>query len=599
MTGWHTACPDWKERLLAGASLVPDLPLFKEEAARALRVFKRLRIPDLHGRPTMAEACGPWFFPIVAALFGSYDPATNRRAIQEIFELIPKKNAKSSNGGAVMVTALIVNRRPAAEFQLIAPTKEISGIAFKQASGTIKADPELTKLFHIQDHLKRITHRQTEATLQIRAADTDVITGGKSLGTMIDETHVFAKHPRAADVFLELRGALAARPDGFLFQTTTQSKEPPAGVFKQELDLARKVRDGLIDLPLLPVLYELPDDVSRDGGWKERRYWPLVNPNLGRSVDEAFLARELLKAEETGPEALALLASQHFNVEIGLALRSDRWAGADHWQAAADTSLTLETLLARSEVVVVGIDGGGLDDLLGLAVIGREAESRRWLVWTKTWAFPIVLERRKSEAPRIRDFAQAGELSMPQTMGDDVGEVADLVEQIAASGLLPEKAAIGVDTMGIGQIVDELAERGIGTERIVGIQQGWKLSGAIKTAERKLADGSLKHAGQALMAWNVGNAKLVPRGNAVTIEKQTSGSAKIDTLMALFNAVALMSLNPQAQRSVFELLAAAGDAQPGADEAIDYAALQDVHHPLFAEMKKRFEKLQDTRGDDD
>ena len=106
--------------------------------------------------------------------------------------------------------------------------------------------------------------------------------------------------------------------------------------------------------------------------------------------------------------------------------------------------------------------------------------------------------------------------------------------------------------MGIAQIVDELAARGIAPERIVGISQGWKLSGAIKTAERGLADGTLVHGGHALMAWAVGNAKAEARGNALTITKQTSGSAKIDPLMAFFDAVALMSMNPPAQESVYE-----------------------------------------------
>jgi phage terminase large subunit-like protein len=193
MTDWSTACRDWEARLLAGTSLVPELPLFQDEAARALRIFRRLRIPDVIGQPTMAEACGEWFFPIVAALFGCYDPVTHQRMIQEFFLLIPKGNAKSSNGGAIMLTAVIMNRRPEAEFNLIAPTIQIAKIAFKQAADTIRIDPELNKLFQIQNHIRTITHRTTGATLQIKAADTDVVTGGKPVGTMIDETHVFAK----------------------------------------------------------------------------------------------------------------------------------------------------------------------------------------------------------------------------------------------------------------------------------------------------------------------------------------------------------------------------------------------------------------------
>lgn len=228
-----------------------------------------------------------------------------------------------------------------------------------------------------------------------------------------------------------------------------------------------------------------------------------------------------------------------------------------HWEKNADPTLTLGELLARSEVVTVGIDGGGLDDLLGLSVLGRacepekETKSRKWLHWGHAWAHEGVLARRKDIAARLRDFDADGDLTIVKRVGDDVIEVADIVEHVRGSGLLPEKNAIGVDPVGIGAIVDELAARDIDASPaagiIVGIPQGWKLNGAIKTTERKLAGGELIHDGSALMAWCVGNAKVEPKGNAVTITKQVSGAAKIDPLMSLFNAVSLMATNPQAQ----------------------------------------------------
>lgn len=93
-----------------------------------------------------------------------------------------------------------------------------------------------------------------------------------------------------------------------------------------------------------------------------------------------------------------------------------------------------------------------------------------------------------------------------------------------------------------------------GQDRIIGISQGWKLTGAIKTAERKLADRTLRHGGEALMSWAVSYARVEPKGNAIIITKQASGTAKIDPLMAAFNAIAWMVSNAvAAEPSIFWL----------------------------------------------
>jgi phage terminase large subunit-like protein len=84
------------------------------------------------------------------------------------------------------------------------------------------------------------------------------------------------------------------------------------------------------------------------------------------------------------------------------------------------------------------------------------------------------------------------------------------------------------------------------------------MTGAIKTAERKLAEGALHHNGSPLLAWAVGNAKVEPRGNAIIITKKTAGNAKIDPLMAMFNAVALMAMNPEPKTKRFQMFALGG-----------------------------------------
>ena len=162
---------------------------------------------------------------------------------------MPKKNGKSTYAAAIMITAVLMNRRPEAEFIFVAPTIEIAGNSFRQARAMIRAEPKLLEVFQIRDNFRTIVHRVTQATLKILAMDVDIITGTKATGVLIDETHLLSSKIRANDLFLEMRGAQAARSDGFMLQISTQSKAPPAGVFKSELQRARDVRDGKLDLP--------------------------------------------------------------------------------------------------------------------------------------------------------------------------------------------------------------------------------------------------------------------------------------------------------------------------------------------------------------
>lgn len=542
MPEWSTACVDWAARLKSGRSLIPP-PIFPEQAEQALAIFKQLKIVDAPGSPTFGESCAEWVFDLVRSIFGAYDATSGRRLIVEWFILIPKKNSKSTIAAGIMMTAVILNWRQSAEFSVLAPTVEVANNAYAPARDMVQKDEELDALMHVQSHVKTITHRESNAILKVLAADQNTVGGKKSVGTLVDELHLFGKMASAENMFREALGGLASRPEGFVIWLSTQSDEPPAGIFKQKLDYARKVRDGeIVDPGFVPVIFEHPPEMVESGECLLLENMALVNPNMGFSVDHVFLEREFRKAELAGEQSFRGFLAKHANVEIGMNLRSDRWAGADFWeQQGVEKALTLESLLERCEVVCGGIDGGGLDDLLGAAVIGREKETRKWLLWTRAWAHPSVLERRKEIASRLHDFAKSGDLVLVKNVGDDVYEVAEIFEQCEASGLLDK---VGCDPAGLGGILDAMVEAGVPEEKVIGISQGWKMSGAIKTAERKLAEGVLVHGAQPLMAWCVGNARIEPRGNAIVITKQASGTAKIDPLMAAFNAVTLMSLNP-------------------------------------------------------
>lgn len=549
---WSTACPDWSDRIVRGDTLVPCGSLFPDEADAALDVFNALRLVDVAGSPTYGEIAAPWITDLVRAIFGAFDRKTGRQMIREFFFAVSKKNGKSSFSAAIMLTALIRNWRHSNELLILAPTIEAAQNSFKPAADMVRADPDLHAadggFLHIQDHVRTITHLKTGATLKVVAADSATVVGKKAAFVLIDELWEFGKKARADAMLKEATGGLVSRPEGFVISITTQSDAPPAGVFKDKLDYARDVRDGVIeDRRFLPVIYEFPKPMLESEAYLRPENFYVTNPNLGQSVAVEDLEDMLRKELAKGPESRNVFFAKHLNIEIGLNLRANRWPGADFWEVRGDRALTFDALLERSEVAVVGIDGGGLDDLFGLAVVGRDRETRDWLVWTHAWCHEGVLERRKSIAPRLRDFQQAGELTIVGDELADVSAIIGVIDEVRQRGLL---ASVAVDPAGLGEMIEALAEIGVTQEEglLIGAAQGFAMMNAIKTTERKLANGTMRHGGSSLMAWCVGNLKIEPTATAIRATKQNAGDAKIDPVMALFDAVQVMSRNPEAAR---------------------------------------------------
>lgn len=539
---------------------MPVLPLDEPLADYVAEIFDQLRIPDVPGQPTMGESGAGWFRDIIRAAFAATDTATGALLVREVFCLVPKKNGKTTYTAALGITALLLNEIPGAELLIISATQKAAETCFNQARGIILADvppegggdPYLVERFQIKDHKSEIYDRKTGATLKVKSFDVKVVTGTIPLLAIVDELHLLGSMARAQKVLAQIRGGMITRENSLLVFITTQSDEPPAGVFASELTYARGVRDGEIkESNTLVCLYEFPEamQIDEEKPWLDPANWAMVLPNLGASISLPRLQALYRQEASKGKAALILWASQHLNIQIGLALHNNRWIGVDYWMAATQSDLDLDEILATSDCIVGGVDGGGLDDLMGVALIGRCKETRRWRGWARAWAQEIALERRKEIAPLLEGFEADGDLVICSDPTEDLHGAADLFERVSDAGLLPAQYGIGLDPYGITALTDELRARGL-EETLVSVGQGARLSPAIWGLERKLQDGTFKHCGQPLLNWCVSNARSEQRGNAVLINKAISGKGKIDPLIAILNAFELMSRNPEVTKAV-------------------------------------------------
>lgn len=562
---WDLSCPDWEDRIRDGRSLIPDLSLIKGEAELGLAFFDELRLPDVPGKPRLGDAAGEWFRDIVRTSFGSWDPTSQSNFIRDIFVLAPKGSSKTSYGAGYALAVMLMNRRPRAEALFIGPTQAISDRAYEQAVGMIEESPDLRRRFRPRDHIKTIEDLVNHSEMKVKTFDLKILTGGILIFAHLDEVHLLGRTHYAAKVIRQIRGGIDKTPEGKFLITTTQSDEIPAGAFKDELHNARRHRDGKFRgknaRPTLSVMFEFPTDIAKEPAmWKDPTNWPLVQPNLGRSVHLAPLIQDWNSEKEKGDHAIRVWASQYLNIEMGIGMKTDGWPGAAYWEQAEDDTITLETLLKRSEAVVVGIDGGGLDDLYGLSVLGREPaeievkvkvqgvdiiiKMKRWLSWSHAWCHRGVLERRQTIAPKLLEFDEAGELGIVDDTLVALAESVGIIQQVNDAGLL---ACVAIDPEGpYGELVDALAEIKITEEsgQVIGVQQGYRLMNAIKTTEGRLSNGMMTHAKSALMDWCVENVRIEPTATAIRATKQNAGDAKIDPWAALQNAATVMVRNP-------------------------------------------------------
>ncbi|QEH81179.1 terminase large subunit [Sphingomonas sp. C8-2] len=561
MPTWSTACPDWKERIRGRRSLIPFDPLFPDVAEAKMALFTSLRLMDVTGQPTIGEACDKWLLDFVATIFGAYDPETGHQLIREFLLLISKKNTKSTLAAGIMLTELVLGWRHEDENLILAPTKEVADNSFKPAAAMIRADEELDALLHIQDYTRLITHRTTKAILKVVAADTSTVSGKKASRVLVDELWLFGKSAKAPAMLKEATGGQVSRPEGYTLFLTTQSDEPPQGIFKTKLAEYRNIRDGKVVAPhKLPVLYEFPDEMLKAQEHLKPENFYVTNPNIGRSVSQEWLEEQFDEAQQADMADRQVFYAKHLNVQIGVGLLHDAWAGAQYWKrATAPRELwdgSISQFIELVEVATAGIDGGGLDDLLGLNLLGRLRDDPRiWLSWSHAWAQPDVWERRKDIVSALDGFIANGDLTKCKDPNDDIDGVCAILSQVLEAGLFPEEYAVGLDPIGVAALINALAAVGFTQSQLSAVAQGFRLNSAVIGSERKLKDKTILHADQPLMDWCVGNAKVEQRGNAIVITKQIAGKAKIDPLIAFFNAVMFMSRNPESGGSLGDFLA--------------------------------------------
>jgi len=217
-----------------------------------------------------------------------------------------------------------------------------------------------------------------------------------------------------------------------------------------------------------------------------------------------------------------------------------QWRVAADWHKAGDAALTFKDIVDACDEVSVGVDGDGTTSPLALTIVGRLRHEKGWATWSHAWAHVSLLRTMSVDQVAVFDFFRAqGCVTIVDLVGADVAELSALVAGIQKQGRLTQ---VGLDPAACDQLYTALLWAGINPGKLVGVSRGWKMGGAIKTVERALAEGTLKHAKQPLVEWAVRNCRTEQRANSTLITKKDGVVGFVEPLIALFSAIGLLSL---------------------------------------------------------
>lgn len=571
-------------------------PWWDEETAQAACDFfpRHLRHTEGEwaGRPFVLN---DWQRDEIVRPFFGWKREDGTRLYRRFYGEVAKKNGKTELAAGVSLLCLTGDAEFGGQGFSIATDKDQAKIVFNKAAVMVGFSEELQA--EIDVFKTSIYCAALQASFRpISSAPT----GKHGFSTSFfvgDEVHEWAND----SVYDAVRKNAAARRQPVEFLITTAGLRGQ-GVAWEIHEHARKVLDGAIEDPELLVVIHAADP---DDDWTDPKVWAKANPNLGISPKLDFLRAECLKAQQS-PRLENSFKRYHLNQWTE---QATRWLPMDHWKlcsavpADADLWKRLEDGL-RGRRCFAGLDLASTRDLnalcLGFPPVDDDPR------WTFLWRFWLpgegVEERSKKAGVDFEAWHKDGALVL--TPGN-VSDYRAIKARILADAEVFQIGGLAIDRWNATQLAVDLADDGL---NVVLFGQGFaSMSAPSKELERMVMAQEFEHGNHPVARWMASNVAAAedPAGNLKPAKDKSTG--QIDGIVAQIMALALGSAGDAAQPSVYELLAqaAAAEAQAEADrppadaDGIDWVALNDVTHPRFAEMARRFEERQAAMIDED
>jgi phage terminase large subunit-like protein len=247
---------------------------------------------DCAGQPFILE---PWQLFIAANIFCVKDLNGNRK-YRTSFIKIAKKNGKSLFSVLLLLYGILSD--PASpQGYFVSNSRQQSQICFRMLCHLCsQLDPKQKKIKQLRNEVRIKTN---DALIRILSSENKTIDGISCCFGIIDEYENFDTN----EIYENLASSMAAKSNGHIIIIGTAGFDKSSPDYEM-LQHCRKILDMEIDEPtVFAALYMMDDE---DNPYDEDN-WVKANPNLGKSVNLAFLRERVNTARTSASQEVGVL----------------------------------------------------------------------------------------------------------------------------------------------------------------------------------------------------------------------------------------------------------------------------------------------------
>jgi len=427
-----------------------------------------------------------WQCFLLSVAFGWVRKSDGLRRFRELYWEIPRKNSKSTIGAIIGLYMAFADDEVGAEVFSGATSMEQAYAVFRMAWRMVQKNPEFKAHFGLEvggtdanpGPIYQLSTGSRFAPIIGKPGD-----GDSPSCAIVDEYH---EHTTPA-LYDAMKTGMGARSQPMLVIITTAGSDTSGPCYDKHLS-AEKVLDGTLEND---HLFTAIFGIDQDDSWTDFGNWKKANPNFGVSVYEDNL-RAMLRDAEQSPSEQNIKQTKHLNRWMNAGVG---WMNMVIWERQKDLSLNLEDF--RGQQCWLGADLASKIDIASLAYIFKRGNEIIWFC-------KHYLPKDTIELPHnahYRKWRDEGWLIQTDGARTDLRRIENDIREASAFFSVQELA---FDQKEANYLITNVQEWASFT--CVDVPQGPALmSEPMKEMEAAIYGGSLRHQGDPVLTWMMGN----------------------------------------------------------------------------------------------